>query len=149
MMIKFSKLLTFITTIILFVGCFNEHYWQFNKALSDVAHISIIYLETHKLTEDIISTPSEKEVNLIYFDEFYNEVENMKMKSRFAMKLESPSGYCFLIDYGNNEDYCVISQIGSGNIFKSERGDFLEYESTDYIFDKEEFSSLINKYLEK
>ena len=82
-MIKFSKLLTFITTIILFVGCFNEHYWQFNIALSDVAHISIIYLETHKLTEDIISTPSEKEVNLIYFDEFYNEVENMKMKSRF------------------------------------------------------------------
>ena len=65
------------------------------------------------------------------------------------MKLESPSGYCFLIDYGNNKDYCVISQIGSGNIFKSERGDFLEYESTDYIFDKEEFSSLINKYLEK
>ena len=129
-------------------GCNKTYTWEFRKPSSEVKQISIIYIETHLHNEkDIINLPPIAEIDKLYADTLYEEITNLCMKERFlSMERAFPYGYCFLIDYGN-DDYCILSAKGSGYIYYHEKYKVLTNESTNYIFNEEEFSALIDKYL--
>ena len=129
-------------------GCNKTYNWEFRKPSSEVKQISIIYFENQIDNErDIINIPPISKIDKSYADTLYEEITNLCMKERFlSMELAFPYGYCFLIDYGN-DDYCILSVEGSGYIYYDEKYEVLVSESKDFIFNEEEFMDLINKYL--
>jgi hypothetical protein len=68
------------------------------------------------------------------------------MKQRINVEPPFPCGYSILIYYGNYE-YCILSVTGSGYIYYDEESKSLINESTDLVFNKEEFLNILNKYL--
>ena len=128
-------------------GCSRAYNWEFRKDCSEVIHVSIINIETHlHNAEDIINTPPIKLVEEININELYEDILNLKMKYRFGMEPPFPSGYCILIYYGDYE-YCILSAIGSGYIYYDAESKSLINESTDLVFNEEEFLNILNKYL--
>lgn len=128
-------------------GCNKIYFWEFEKAASEVKQISIIYIETHlHNAEEIVNISPEKIINVSLVNEFYQEVTNLKMEQTFNMELPFSIGYCFLIDYGNN-NYCILSIKGSSYVYYDEATRMLVNESTDMVFNNEDFLSLLNKYL--
>lgn len=126
----------------------NETYnWEFKHTSSEVQQISIINIETHlHNAEEILNIPPIKTIEQVNAEEFYDEIINLGMKKRFNMELPFQHRYCFIIDYGNNE-YCILSYTGSGYIYYDEESKSMINETTDYIFDNEEFKKILNKYL--
>ena len=128
-------------------GCSRTYNWEFRKDSSKAIQVSIINIETHlHNAEDIINIPPIKIVEVININELYDGILNLKMKKRFNMEPPFPSGYCILICYDNNE-YCILSTIGSGYIYYDEESESLIVESTDLVFNKEDFLNILNKYL--
>lgn len=68
------------------------------------------------------------------------------MTKKFRTELDHPRDYCFVIDYGNN-NYCILSNFGSGYIYYSEQIERMDFEYKKLDFNKEEFITLLNKYL--
>ena len=145
-MIRIIIIYVLILSIFL-CGCSRTYNWEFRKDSSEVIQVSIIYIEYHlHNAEDIINLPPIKIVEVININELYDDVLNLKMKTRFHMEPPFPSGYCILICYDNNE-YCILSTKGSGYIYYNEESESLSYEPIDLMFNKEDFLNIVNKYL--
>lgn len=128
-------------------GCSRTYNWEFRKVSSEAIQVSIINIETHlHNAEDIINIPPIKTVEVININELYEDILNLKMKQRFNMEPPFPCGYCILIYYGDYE-YCILSVTGSGYIYYDAESKSLIDESTDLVFNKEEFLNILNKYL--
>lgn len=133
---------------IFLLGCDNTLYhWQFRKSFSEVQKISIIYIETEIGAYEYVNIPPIKIIESSQYETFYEEIQNMEMTKKFRVELDHPSKYCFLIEY-SNDDYCILSEFGSGFVYYDERFDILVFEYGKLDFNKDAFTALLNKYLE-
>lgn len=137
-----------LVPILFLFGCSKVYKWEFEKPSSAIKQISIIYIETHLYnTEEIINIPPVKLIDSNQNSEFYEEINKLTMKNMFHMEPLFPHGYCFLIDYGNDE-YCILSIQGSGFIYYDENSNSFINDSVDLAFNNDEYSKLLDKYLE-
>lgn len=142
---KFFALLMAIFLFSLY-GCNKTYKWEFEKDLSEIKQISIINIDGRKSAYEIVNIPAIKVVDNSKHEEFYNQIQNIKMTKKIKMELEYPRNYCFLIDYGNNS-YCVLSEIGSGYIDYDEEYGVLSFGCGKLDFEKGTFYALVDKYL--
>ena len=144
-----KKIIIILVLSVFLFGCDKKVYhWEFKKNISEVAQISIIYIESHIPEADkIINLPPEKIIDKTLVYELLEEVQEMEMKKSFGMEMPFPIGYCFLIDYGNGKDYSILSNKGSGYIYLEDEENRLVSEVSILHFDNEDFKNLMNKYL--
>lgn len=131
-------------------GCdTNIYHWQFEKSVSEVQQISIIYIDDY-YAEDILNLPPIKTIEKSEYENLYNEIKNIGMKKIvIGFELNSPRKYCFLIDYGNG-DYCIISEFASGNLhYYKDRNELVYLYAKLEFIDGEAYAFLVNKYLDK
>ena len=143
------SLAIFVLVLSMFLcGCSRTYNWKFKNESSEVIQVSVIDIETHpRNAYDIINIPPLKILEGININELYEDILNLEMKSGFFMEPPFPSGYCILIYYENYK-YCILSTWGSGYIYYDEESKSLIYESTQLVFNKEDFLNILNKYLE-
>ena len=143
-------LLTFVLLSVVFVGCNTKVYhWEFEKDVSDVQQISIIYIGEMKNygMKEIVNLSPIKVIDKSQHENFYEEIKEIKMNKKFRVEIDYPYGdYCFLIDYGN-DFYCVLSAFGSGYIFNNDNG-YYDFRYGKLDFEQESFEILLNWYLE-
>ena len=145
-----KKIISLICSFVIlcFCGCDTKIYhWQFRKSFSEVQKISIIYIETEIGAYEYVNIPPIKIIESSQYETFYEEIQNMEMTKKFRVELDHPSKYCFLIEY-SNDDYCILSEFGSGFVYYDERFDILVFEYGKLDFNKDAFTALLNKYLE-
>ena len=137
----FILILTLLTVAMFGLsGCHNKVYhWEFNYDTAEIKEIKIV--------EIVCSAPLEyetiKEIDLELAEEICNDISKLEMK-KYGTNLASHSGKCFLIVF-NNGEYDLISRKEPSH-FKFADSMLVGYTSWMY-FDENEFSFLIDKYL--
>ena len=141
-----KKIISLILLSCIFLcGCKSKtYYWEFEKPLTEVQKISIVYIDRNIVSAHLTpNIPAIKYLETSQYEEFYNEILTLKMTGQFGTELIYPSGYCFLIDYGNNEDYCIISSRGSCYLYYDKELDCRGAVCPCLDFDKEVFNFFI------
>ena len=137
----FILILTLLTVAMFGLsGCHNKVYhWEFNYDTAEIKEIKIV--------EIVCSAPLEyetiKEIDLELAEEICNDISKLEMK-KYGTNLASHSGKCFLIVF-NNGEYDLISRKEPSH-FKFADSMLVGYTSW-MCFDENEFSFLIDKYL--
>ena len=123
----------------MFETCNKVYHWEFNYDTAEIKEIKIVGI--------VCSAPLEyetiKEIDLELAEEICNDISKLEMK-KYGTNLASHSGKCFLIVF-NNGEYDLISRKEPSH-FKFADSMLVGYTSWMY-FDENEFSFLIDKYL--
>lgn len=139
----------FILTVmfsLLLVSCTNTpDDWYFKKECSEIDEIKIVHVDV-ECYRDFEKYQVLNEIDISLAEELCADIENIDVKRYFFNRQET-SGNCFLIVYTNGE-YDLISAVepmhfiydGDDNILRPSGSTWLK-------FDKEQFDSLIDKYL--
>lgn len=137
-----------LLSCIFLCGCESEtYYWEFERPVTEVQNISIVVLDGDIYTVyDVLNAPAVMYLEASQYEEFYNEIQTIEIRLLPRVELDLPKGYCFLIDYGNN-DYCILSLNGSGYILYDENDNFVNFKYMKLSFYSEYFYSLLRKYL--
>ncbi len=149
-----KKILIILLTMSIFLcGCDNTIYhWEFKKPVSEVKQISIVNLDEYSIydIEDINELLPLKVLDNSCINDIYAEITALEMISYLLPGMEPlrPRGNCFLIDYGNNKDYCIISSNINGYLYyKEEKSSLYFRASYRHCRNVEDFEYLLNKYL--
>lgn len=132
-------LMTFLS--ISFLGC-KVYQWNFEKELSEVEKIEIIYINSfyedeYELLKEI---PQTESVNII------SDIQKLQAK-RYIGGLTVPSGQTIKILFKNG-DYDLISLFEPRHIYLNDGG-ITNIKTTRLCFNQEEFNHLIDKWLNK
>ena len=149
-----KKIFLILLTICLFLaGCDNTIYqWEFKKPVSAVKQILIINFDEYNIYQinDINELLPLKVLDRSCINDIYAEIITLEMvKYKLpGMEPPRPRGNCFLIDYENSKDYCIISSDINGYLYYKEGESYL-YFRADYLHcnNEKDFENLINKYL--
>lgn len=143
-----KKIFLLIVFMLTLVGCDdNVYYWNFKKNYTEIKEISIIKIDEYKSSYQVISEQRIKIIDNSQYENFYNDIQNMKMKKTPLQQFVYPNNYCFLITY-DDKNYCILSEYGSGYLHYNDEDNRFGFEYRKLDFDEVEFLNLLIKYLD-